>query len=684
MPELKSRLKQKHDTEANWNKATNFVPLVGEIIVYDTDSIHRFTRMKVGDGSTKVTELPFLSNNEVYKNLYNLGAYDTFVDNGNGTATITRKTGYFNLSSITAWTPLDGHGGKIYCSVTAHGGTDVYAVSNTMGYLGISALWGAAHDEMHFTAYLNNGVVDRYDIYVPESSNISSADDLITWLSSHPTYVQYELATSYTEEVILDQPIHTIDQHGEQWLRDEWEKGLNLNSYGMSGNSSGVSWSWDGDAQTLTFNASGVSNNATALTLMHNLPNGAYTVIVEVLSGSSTEGGLRIGFNANKAGNYRLTNIPTGAGHASLTTVLDNNESLSILTTYSGGEGVVISNLKVRVALYKGEVNYPWHPYCGNIVRQKDIEGDISPSNIDLQDGSINLYKSTTDSLGGDLNLKGDVVGGIYFDTPKNTHYARYMCMVDNDTELATASMGYYGTTNTIPQYMYLTLSSGQEGQEPYYYGHSSISAGLFIDRSGYVTSQGELRENNQRVATQNWVNNTLGSYVPQVNLSSQAQVDLNELTDAGMYRMGSLVVNGPTGITLTHGQVLVVHGGGDTVAQIGFPYMDTHHVNIRVGNPLYSGGGVWSEWQRIVFADEMTQYALKTDIPLDATTTTKGIATLGASGGAARYGQKGDVGLSNVDNVKQYSASNPPPYPVTSVNGQTGAVVVKIDDGTL
>lgn len=37
----------------------------------------------------------------------------------------------------------------------------------------------------------------------------------------------------------------------------------------------------------------------------------------------------------------------------------------------------------------------------------------------------------------------------------------------------------------------------------------------------------------------------------------------------------------------------------------------------------------------------------------------------------------KGDVGLGNVDNVKQYSASNPPPYPVTSVNGKTGAVVI-------
>lgn len=41
----------------------------------------------------------------------------------------------------------------------------------------------------------------------------------------------------------------------------------------------------------------------------------------------------------------------------------------------------------------------------------------------------------------------------------------------------------------------------------------------------------------------------------------------------------------------------------------------------------------------------------------------------------------KNDIGLNNVDNVKQYSISNPPPYPVTSVNGQTGAVTIDIPD---
>lgn len=41
----------------------------------------------------------------------------------------------------------------------------------------------------------------------------------------------------------------------------------------------------------------------------------------------------------------------------------------------------------------------------------------------------------------------------------------------------------------------------------------------------------------------------------------------------------------------------------------------------------------------------------------------------------------KSEVELGNVDNVKQYSAENPPPYPVTSVNGKSGAVSLTASD---
>lgn len=54
---FQGRIIQKHDTKANWDKATNFVPLKGEIIVYDD-----LKKIKIGDGTTKVGDLTFINN----------------------------------------------------------------------------------------------------------------------------------------------------------------------------------------------------------------------------------------------------------------------------------------------------------------------------------------------------------------------------------------------------------------------------------------------------------------------------------------------------------------------------------------------------------------------------------------------------------------------------------------------
>ena len=59
--QIRARQQQKHDIEANWLLAGNkgFVPLEGEIIVYDKDENNSNIRLKVGDGVTTVTNLPF-------------------------------------------------------------------------------------------------------------------------------------------------------------------------------------------------------------------------------------------------------------------------------------------------------------------------------------------------------------------------------------------------------------------------------------------------------------------------------------------------------------------------------------------------------------------------------------------------------------------------------------------------
>ena len=59
MPNINARIKNKHDTEANWKLAENFKPLAGEVIVYDVDSNHAYPRFKVGDGEKFVNDLPF-------------------------------------------------------------------------------------------------------------------------------------------------------------------------------------------------------------------------------------------------------------------------------------------------------------------------------------------------------------------------------------------------------------------------------------------------------------------------------------------------------------------------------------------------------------------------------------------------------------------------------------------------
>lgn len=62
---LITRHVQKHDVEANWLKATNFTPLVAEIIIYDIDAQHPHPRFKIGDGVTNVNLLPFAGVDEV-------------------------------------------------------------------------------------------------------------------------------------------------------------------------------------------------------------------------------------------------------------------------------------------------------------------------------------------------------------------------------------------------------------------------------------------------------------------------------------------------------------------------------------------------------------------------------------------------------------------------------------------
>ena len=60
MSNIKTRMSQKHNTEAYWSSTSGFKPLDGELIIYDPDDKHDQPRIKVGDGITDVNDLPFI------------------------------------------------------------------------------------------------------------------------------------------------------------------------------------------------------------------------------------------------------------------------------------------------------------------------------------------------------------------------------------------------------------------------------------------------------------------------------------------------------------------------------------------------------------------------------------------------------------------------------------------------
>lgn len=74
--------------------------------------------------------------------------------------------------------------------------------------------------------------------------------------------------------------------------------------------------------------------------------------------------------------------------------------------------------------------------------------------------------------------------------------------------------------------------------------------------------------------------------------------INLNTLTESGMYRVDSSLTNSPNG--LEWGQLLVMHGGGDTICQIYSSYA-TGELYVRSGNPTDVGGnGTWTTWKKV------------------------------------------------------------------------------------
>ena len=100
--------------------------------------------------------------------------------------------------------------------------------------------------------------------------------------------------------------------------------------------------------------------------------------------------------------------------------------------------------------------------------------------------------------------------------------------------------------------------------------------------------------------------------------------VNFNTIINSGFYRVSSGNTNGPS--VSDWGQLLVMHGGGDTITQIYGNY-SSGDLFTRSGNPSDVGGaGSWTSWKKLLNSDNYSSYCL----PLSGGTMTGTITTPG------------------------------------------------------
>jgi hypothetical protein len=124
---MKTRIIHKHAIESDWAKAVNFIPLKGELIVYDIDDNYNYERIKIGDGVQNVNDLPFVDDA--------LRSKITQADwnQGDETATdyVKNRTHYDNSVVICDW---DGDISKIDDIVYVDDTPAMYRIGDCLAY----------------------------------------------------------------------------------------------------------------------------------------------------------------------------------------------------------------------------------------------------------------------------------------------------------------------------------------------------------------------------------------------------------------------------------------------------------------------------------------------------------------------------------------------------------------------
>ena len=193
---LSTRIQQKTDTKANWDKATNFIPLKGEYVYYSD-----LNRVKVGDGTKKLSELPFLADSDTHQSIKTLNTNNSAAQTvsaneaiaGSGTINLHKvaKTGSYDDLLNKPTIPMVPSNIVKYTSATV----EVAGTKKTVSAVSPSTLYVADGLIMGGTAAAA-GLATRgiCGVSIPDSTGACTKENL---------YLNYDGDNNYSRKVIL-------------------------------------------------------------------------------------------------------------------------------------------------------------------------------------------------------------------------------------------------------------------------------------------------------------------------------------------------------------------------------------------------------------------------------------------------------------------------------------------------
>lgn len=332
------------------------------------------------------------TDNKINEPLYNLGYYDTMVENSDGTYTITRQTGYLDSNDLLK-------ASNIVCDVN----NDYICRFDGLLNVGSGDFTNIICNLLPHSwsvSILNRFYVYNNSIYI-KIDGLTTTDAYKQYVAQNNLFFQYKLTTATTEKVEANHYARYNQKFILEHNKSEAERSANLfnNPYNYSGTNNGVSINVVGNECILN----GTSTNGYYIELGSvTLKAGTYSFSQVVLSGSINGNREHVKFGLYN--NVDLFPLIGSKGTYTLT----QDTSISIVVWF-GLEGITFNNCKLAYMLNEGSEPLPYQPYEGKVVHEKEL-GEKLNSYVDVSSTQVITGEKRFSFIGIDL-IKSSTTG---------------------------------------------------------------------------------------------------------------------------------------------------------------------------------------------------------------------------------------------------------------------------------